>query len=327
MGTSLTTEDYLAGVDLGGTKIMAGIFNSALEPVAHSKIKTKSLQGPHAVVERVAKCVREALQNGGLDTSRLKAIGIGAPGAVDPDTGRVLFAPNLGWKEFPLRAELEALLEVPVLVENDCNICTLGVHTVELGGQPKDLVGIFLGTGIGCGIIIDGRLYSGFNRTAGEIGHMVIDLDGPVCGCGNRGCFEALAGRQALFNRIRDAVQKGQKTVLTEMLGPDLHDLRSGKLRKAIALGDAFVKQVVEEASFYTGVAVGNIINLINPEFVVLGGGLIEQLEDEMMGVIVDTARKYAMTGTAQGISIQPSKLADDAGIVGGAVLAARFFQ
>ena len=153
---------------------------------------------------------------------------------------------------------------------------------------------------------------------------MVIEVGGPKCGCGNRGCFEALASRTALFKQIETAVKDGQKTILTEMLGPDLKDLRSGDLRKAIKKGDKFVEKVVEEAAEYTGIAVGNLINIFNPEVIVLGGGIIDQLGGEMMPIILETAKDYAMDGTTEGIEIIASDVGDDAGILGGAVLAKR---
>jgi glucokinase len=211
-----------------------------------------------------------------------------------------------------------------VFVENDCNIAALGVYVTELKSKPKSMIGIFVGTGIGGGIIINGDLYSGFCHTAGEIGHMVIDINGPKCGCGNKGCFEALASRTAIFQQIKAGIKDGQKTLLTEMLGDDLGDLRSGDLRKAIRRGDKFVDRVVESAAEYIGIATANLVNILNPEVVVLGGGVIEALQDEMMGVIVETAQDYAMPGTLKGVEIIASKLGDSAGITGGAVLARR---
>ncbi|HVY68930.1 MAG TPA: ROK family protein, partial [Verrucomicrobiae bacterium] len=273
-------------------------------------------------VDRIAKCALDAIDECDLTPKQVRAIGVGAPGAVDPEEGKVVFAPNLGWENVPLQKELEKRLEMPVFLENDCNICTLGVHHTEFDAKPRHLIGIFLGTGIGAGLILDGKLFSGHNRTAGEVGHMVIEVGGPKCGCGNRGCFEALASRTAIFRRVQSAVKEGQKTILTEMLGNNLEDLRSGDIRKAIRRGDKMVEQIVEEAAEYTGIAVANLINIVNPEVVVLGGGVIDQLEDEMMAIIVETARDYAMTGTAKGIEIVASKLGDDAGITGGAVLA-----
>jgi glucokinase len=315
-------KECLVGVDLGGTKILAGVFNPQIECVGRARISTKAQRGADEVIERIVRVIQDAVDECDLELKQIKGVGIGAPGAVNPETGRVIFAPNLGWEDVPLKKELEKQLEVPVFLENDCNVATLGIYKVELKGKPRDVVGIFLGTGIGGGLILNGQLYSGFNGTAGEIGHMVIEVGGPKCGCGNKGCFEAVASRSAIFRKIQTAVKEGQKTVLSEMLGPDLEDLRSGDLRKAMKRGDKFVEHVIEEAAEYTGIAVANLINLFNPEVVVIGGGLMEQLEDDMLAIIVETAMDYAMPGTAKGIEIVASKLSDDAGITGGAVLA-----
>ena len=317
-------QEYVVGVDLGGTKILAGVFDPQLDCKGRARVSTKAERDADEVIERIARCVKEAVDECDLELKQIKAVGLGAPGAVNPESGRVIFAPNLKWEDVPLKKELEKQLDLPVFLENDCNVCTLGVYEVELKPRPRHMIGVFLGTGIGGGLILEGQLYSGFNRTAGEIGHMVLELDGPKCGCGNKGCFEALASRTAIFHRIQSAVKEGQKTVLTEMLGPELKDLRSGDLRKAIKRGDKFVEHIVEEAAEYTGVAVANLINVFNPEVIVIGGGLMEQLEGEMMAIIVETAMDYAMPGTTKGIEIIASKLGDDAGITGGAVLARR---
>lgn len=324
MGEPGGKQDIIIGVDLGGTKILAGVFNLQIKCLGRAKSSTKAARGSDAVIERVAKTVENAIDECDLDLKRVRGVGIGAPGAVEPESGRVIFAPNLGWEDVPLKKELERLLDLPVFVENDGNICTLGVYETELESKPSHVVGIFLGTGIGAGLVLNGELFSGFNRTAGEIGHMILEVGGPKCGCGNRGCFEALAGRQAIFRKIQNAVKEGEKTILTEMLGDNLTDLRSGDLRKAIRRGDKLVERVIEEAAEYTGIAVANVINLLNPEVVVLGGGIIDALEDEMLAIIVETAKDYALSGTAKGIEITASKLGDDAGIVGAAVLARR---
>ena len=317
-------KEFLVGVDLGGTKILAGVFDMHLNCVGRAKMSTKATRGEKAVVDRIARCIQDAVDECDLDLKQIRSVGIGAPGACDPESGKVIFAPNLAWENYPLKKELERHIEIPVFLENDCNIQTLGVYEKELKSKPRHVVGIFLGTGIGAGLIFDGKLFSGFNRTAGEIGHMVLEVGGPKCGCGNRGCFEALASRTALFRRIHEAVKAGQKTLLTEMLGNDLDDMRSGDLRKAIRRGDKVVEKAVEEAAEYTGIAVANVINLINPEVVVIGGGLMDALEDEMLAIIVETAHDNAMQGTDRGVEIIASKLGDDAGITGGAVLARR---
>ena len=322
MADAGTKQEYLIGVDLGGTKILAGVFNPQLKCLGRSKMSTKSERGADPVINRIARCVQDVVDECDLNLKQVKGVSVGAPGAVDSDSGRVIFAPNLGWEDVPLKKELEKQLELPVFVENDCSICTLGVYDIELERKPRNMIGIFIGTGIGGGLILEGKLYSGFNRTAGEVGHMVLEITGPKCGCGNRGCFEALASRAAIFRKIQTAIKDGQKTLLTEMLGDDLENLRSGDLRKAIKRGDKFVEGVIEEAAEYTGIAVANLINIFNPEVVVLGGGVIQALEDEMMAIIVETATEYAMPGTTKGIEIIASKLGDDAGIFGAAVLA-----
>ena len=325
MAESNSKTDHVVGVDLGGTKILAGVFDHSLETIGTAKLSTKSQRGVDEVVERIARCVRDAVDEADLNLKQVAGVGIGAPGAVDFATGTVIFAPNMeGWKEVPLKKELEKQLGVPVYVENDCNISALGVYVAELKSKPRHVVGIFVGTGIGGGLIINGELYSGVGHTAGEVGHMVLEVNGPKCGCGNKGCFEALASRTAIFQQIKAGIKDGQKTILTEMLGNDLADLRSGDLRKAIRRGDKFVDRIVESASEYIGIAVANLVNILNPEVVVLGGGVLEALADEMMSVILETASDYAMPGSMKGVEIIASKLGDSAGITGGAVLARR---
>src|SRR6266403_2786832 len=298
-------DNYVVGIDLGGTKILAGLFDGSLECIGTAKVSTKAQRGMETVISRIERCVRDAVDEADLGIKQVAGIGIGAPGAVQFETGTVIFAPNLdGWKEVPLKKELEKALGVPVFVENDGNVAVLGVHVAELKAKPRNVIGIFVGTGIGGGLIINGELYSGFNHTAGEIGHMVLEINGPKCGCGNRGCFEALASRTAIFQRIKAGIKDGEKTMLTDMLGDSLEDMRSGDLRKAIRRGDKFVGKVLEEAAGYIGIAVSTFINVLNPEVVVLGGGVMEALSDEMLPAIIKTAKDHAMPGTIKGVEI-----------------------
>jgi len=322
MPDSSDKKEYIVGVDLGGTKILAGVFKNNMDCLGRVKCSTKSQRGEKEVVARVARCVRDAIDECDLTLKQIKGIGVGAPGAVDVEQGRVIFAPNLMWEDVPLKKQLEEELAAPVYIENDCNVCTLGVYEAELDAKPDDLAGIFIGTGIGGGLILNRKLYRGFNRTAAEIGHMVVEVEGPKCSCGNRGCFEAIASRTAIFRRIQTAVKEGQKTVLVDMLGPDLKDMRSGDLRKAIRQGDKFIEKIVEEAAEYIGIATANLVNIINPQIVILGGGFIEALEDEVMSIIVETANDYAFSGSMKNVDIVASKLGDNAGITGAAVLA-----
>jgi glucokinase len=324
MAEASAKPEYYVGVDLGGTKILAGVFDEKLSCLGRTKMSTKCERGPEEVMDRIARCARDVVDECDLDFKQVRAVGIGAPGAVDPETGRVIFAPNLQWTDVPLKKMMEKQLGATVAVENDCNSATLGVFEKELQSKPRYMVGIFIGTGIGGGFILDGDLYPGFSGTAAEVGHMVIQVGGPKCNCGNRGCFEALASRTAIFRTIHAAIKDGQKTLLTELLGPDLTDLRSGDLRKAIRKGDKLVEKIVEDAAEYTGIAVANLVNILNPQTVVLGGGVIDALGDEMMAIIVETAEDYILAGTNKTVEIVASKAGDDAGIIGGAVLARR---
>jgi glucokinase len=324
MAEASAKPEYYVGVDLGGTKILAGVFDEKLSCLGRTKMSTKCERGPEEVMDRIARCARDVVDECDLDFKQVRAVGIGAPGAVDPETGRVIFAPNLQWTDVPLKKMMEKQLGATVAVENDCNSATLGVFEKELQSKPRYMAGIFIGTGIGGGFILDGDLYPGFSGTAAEVGHMVIQVGGPKCNCGNRGCFEALASRTAIFRTIHAAIKDGQKTLLTELLGPDLTDLRSGDLRKAIRKGDKLVEKIVEDAAEYTGIAVANLVNILNPQTVVLGGGVIDALGDEMMAIIVETAEDYILAGTNKTVEIVASKAGDDAGIIGGAVLARR---
>jgi len=304
-----TSKDYVMGVDLGGTKILAGVFTDKLECLGRAKKSTKAQRGADKVVDRIAACVADAIDECDLQSKQIRGIASArpAPATRSPAPSS---SPEPRLEELPAEEGAREAARPAGLRRERLQHPGVGRVRKELGGKPKSMVGVFLGTGIGAGIILDGKLWSGFNRTAGEIGHMVLHVGGPKCGCGNKGCFEALASRTAIFRMIETAVKDGQKTVLTDMLGSGLDDMRSGDLRKAIRKGDKLVEKIVEEAAEYTGIAVANIINLLNPQVVVVGGGVMDALEDDMMAVIVETAHDYAMTGTDDGIEIVASSWA-----------------
>ncbi len=315
-------SNHFIGVDFGGTKILAGIFSPSLKLLKSVKLTTKSERGVEAVIDRITRAVRDVADEADLDLKQVRAIGLGAPGAVEPESGRVIYAINVGWTNVPLKKELEKRLGLPVFVENDCKASTLGVYHLELKGKPRSMVGVFLGTGVGGGLIFDGVLHAGENFAAGEVGHMILDIDGAKSGRAARGSFESLASRTAIFYRIKSAVKEGQKTILTDMLGADLEDMRSGDLRRALRRGDKLVEKVVAEAASHTGVAVANLINVLGPEVVALGGGVIEALGEEMMPIIQKRAEELVLPGTFDAVRIIASRLGDNAGISGAAVLA-----
>ncbi len=321
MSEEKSKEHYYLGVDLGGAKILAGVFGEDLKLLGKNKIRTKPERGFEEVVQRIARCVLELADDFDIKPEQMRGLGIGAPGSISQD-GDIIFAGNLKWKDAPLKKKLEEKLKIPVFIENDCNIAALGIYHKELKGVPENMVGIFLGTGVGAGLILNRQLYRGSHLTAGEIGHTVLDVHGEKCNCGNRGCFELFASRSAIFRRIDKAIQAGEKSLLAMMSDGRMEDLRSGDLLKAMNRGDECVRKVVDEAAEYTGIAVANVVNLLNPDIIVLGGGIIDALEERMMPIIERVAREHAFPGTEDSFKVQSSKLGDDAGITGAAVLA-----
>ena len=223
----------------------------------------------------------------------------------------------------PLKAELEARIDIPAFVDNDVNVGTLGEHTFGAGQNVQNLVGIFVGTGIGGGIILNGELFHGASKTAGEIGHIIVKADGPKCGCGTRGCLEALASRTAMAKQFQKAIlKKKKKSILTELTDGDLGLIRSGTLAKAVRSKDKLTLKVFKDVTKYLGVGIGSIVNFLNPEMIVLGGGVVEALDDKFIDDIRKAAKKYALPDTLKGVQIVKAELGDNAGVLGAAALA-----
>ncbi|MBO7108322.1 MAG: ROK family protein, partial [Verrucomicrobia bacterium] len=181
-------QKYYIGIDLGGSKILAGLFDEELNLIGRNKMRTKPERGFTSVVERIARCAMDLVDDFDIKKEAIAGLGIGTPGSIGSN-GNVIFAGNLGWKDVPLKKQLEKVMQIPVAVENDCNVAAWGIYHRELKAKPVNMVGIFLGTGVGAGLILNRQLYRGTNLIAGEIGHTVLDVNGELCNCGNRGCF------------------------------------------------------------------------------------------------------------------------------------------
>lgn len=311
---------YYLGIDVGGTKILSGLFDRSLNLLAKWKIKTKADRGGDVVIDRIARAARELVEDQGLRMADMLAIGLGVPGVVIK--GRVYNAYNLRWDEVPIQTILRRRLRVPVFVDNDCNLFTLGIHRVELKGKPDTMAGVFLGTGFGGGLIINGQLFRGHNFAAGEFGQMTIDKNGLKTAHSFRGSLESLASRTGIVRALRKAVLEGEGTMLQEELGPHLTGVRSRHLRIALAERDPLAKRIVKQAAEDTGIGVAAIISAIGPEYVMINGGVIEALHKAMLPVIRKTAAAHVLPGTMDGIKIEVSKLGDDGGIHGAAILA-----
>ena len=311
------------GVDMGGTKILSAVVNASGNILATAKLPTQAKDDTSIVIDRISDCIKEAFKKSEVSEDTIRAIGIGAPGPLDPETGVVIFAPNLGWKDVPLKTELEERIGIPTFVDNDVNVGTLGEHTYGAGRGVDNVVGIFVGTGIGGGIILNGELFHGASKTAGEIGHIIVQEGGPKCGCGNRGCLEALASRTAMTKQLRNGIlKKGKKSVITKLTDGDLQQIRSGTLAKALRSKDKLTQNVFRKATKYLGVGIGSIVNFLNPDMIVLGGGVVEALDKDFIKDIRKAAKKYALPDTLKGVQIVRAQLGDDAGVLGAAALA-----
>jgi glucokinase len=313
-------------MDLGGTKILAAVVDQEGQILAEAKLRTRGEKGPDAVIKRLAQTARQAVKSAGLDWQAVLGVGIGAPGPVDTDRGIVYTPPNLpGWDKVPLAPRLSQALGVPVYLENDVNLGTIGEHALGAGRGTRDMVGIFVGTGVGGGLILEGKLRSGFRHAAGEVGHMVVMAGGPVCGCGQRGCLEALASRTAIERDIQIGLAAGRKSFIPKLTGQGTRRITSGVLARATRQGDPLITEIMVRVQWYLGLLTANIVNLVDPEMVVLGGGIIEAFGAEFLKPIRATARQHFIQQTdANKVRIVVAELGDHAGVLGAAVLAHR---
>ncbi len=311
------------GVDVGGTKVQASLVRESGEIVAREKRPTPRKKGPERAVAALEKCMDDAVQKGGVTPDDLTAIGVAVPGVVDPGSGLVVNTPNMDLTGVHLGALLAARFKAPIVVGNDGNFGALGEAWLGSARRTPSALYICVGTGIGGGLVRRGKLWRGDRDSAGEIGHMLMQIGGPLCGCGNRGCFEALASRTAIERDLREAVAAGRKTMLLELTGGDLSVIRSGMIRKALDAEDELVCEIVRRAAEVLGYACVNVRHLIDPEAIVLGGGLIEACSDFIMPIIEHVVGVDPLPGAREGGRVLASALGDDA-VSLGAVAAAR---
>jgi len=315
-------DNHILAIDLGGTKIETAVFDGAGSIVGRSRGKTEAHLGSEAVFERIVRIGTEAVDNAGIDSGSLLAIGVGSPGPLDPDTGYIIETANLDFRNFPLGPRLAETFGHPAFVENDVNAGTYGEFRAGAARGASSVLGVFIGTGIGGGLVLDGALYHGFGKNAGEVGHIIVKAGGPRCGCGRRGCLEAMASRTAITRRIKKRVKRGHKTLITKLLGKRFTEVPSKVLKEAYEAGDRVVTEVVHKAAAYAGLGIGSLVNVLNPEVIVLGGGVIEALGTEIIGLIESSTRDTAFEYSFRGVRVVRASLGDDAGITGAAILA-----
>ncbi|NLP08891.1 ROK family protein [bacterium] len=315
-------QEYVVGIDLGGTKIYAAVVDHKGRILGIGRKRTKAELGFETTVQRMAICVKEAAAEADVNLDEVIAVGVGSPGPLDLKRGMIIETPNLGWKDAPLKASLKALLKRPVAIDNDGNVGLLGEYAYGAGHGCRDMVGLFIGTGIGGGVIINGKLLHGFNENAGELGHMILNPEGPMCGCGTRGCLEAFASRLAIEREIRAAVAGGAAAAIFDNVEKPDAPLRSKRLSEAFAAGDAAVVAAVEKSARYVGYGVASLLNIFNPEVVVIGGGVVEAIGEPYVRLVEQTASQNVFKIALRNVRIVAAELKDDSAVLGAAMLA-----
>lgn len=322
---------YTAAVDLGGTKVMAAITDSKHRVLARAKVSTDVQGGAEAITDQMARGIRKAAKKAGLRRRDISAVGACVPGPADPATGMVLRAVNLGWdRPLPLAQNLSRTLgDIPVLLENDVNAGTYGELVAGAAVGQQDVIGIFVGTGIGGGIVLAGALRRGPRFIAGEVGHTIIQVDGPLCSCGNRGCAEILASRSALERGIWDALEGGRTSVVTELMeAKGERRITSGIIRRAFKRQDPLVMELVRDMAHHLGLLTASLTNVLDPQMVVFGGGVVEKMGESLLKMVRKAAYPNLMMreDLTDQLSIVAAQLGDDAGAVGAAALAREAF-
>ncbi len=305
---------YLLGHDIGGTKLAVVIADREGNILHKVRRPTAAERGPEAVVASLIDMSREAMASTAFAVEEMAGIGISCGGPLDTKTGVVYAPPNLpGWDEVPLRAWLESEMALPVHVENDANAGALAEWTFGAGRGCRHMVYMTMSTGIGGGIILDGRLYRGPGDTAGEVGHMTIVENGPACGCGKRGCLESLCSGPSIARRARERLQKRPGSAMVDLVDGDVSRITAETVMAAARKGDPCAREIVDETARYMAVGLGNIVNILNPEIVVIGTILVKA-RDLLMEPIRDYLRRETWSRVYDTVRVVPAGLGDAVG-------------
>ncbi len=309
------------GVDLGGTKVEVAWVDRDGRIIGATRRPTGRERGPEGILADLIACLTEDCFSS--TDHPMAGVGVGVAGQVDPATGVVSHAPNLAWNDFPLRARLKDALRMPISVVNDVQAATYGEWKHGAGRDVENLVCLFVGTGIGGGVVSSGRLLQGCGGSAGELGHITIERHGPRCSCGNRGCLEAFAAGWAIARRAQEAVAADRRAgeTLLRLAGGDSNRLTAGTVAKAVHQGDPLASQLLRETGEALGVGIASVANAFNPCLVILGGGVVEGLP-ELVDIAQQETRSRALDAALRSLRIVRPSLGRHAGTIGAAVWA-----
>lgn len=308
----------VVGIDLGGTNMQIGVVGEGGKVLGTARKKTKAADGMDAVLSRLCDGVAEACADAKVTASQIAGVGIGAPGAVDPVKGVVIEAVNLRWSDVPLASILTKKLGVSTFLDNDVNVAVYGENKVGAGKNAGDLLGVWVGTGIGGGLILNGELYYGTFMTAGEIGHTILLPNNPP---GHRS-LEHNCSRTAVVDRLVRLIQGNSESSLSTMVDGDFERIKSKVVAKAYEDGDKLTVEVVDDAASFLGIAISNVVTLLSLGRVVLGGGLTEAIGQPFVNKVAESCRRFAFPDVCKKVEFVASKLKDDAGVVGAGLIA-----
>ncbi len=309
-------KKHVVGIDIGGTKLATVVADTAGNILNKVRKPTLAERGPEYARQLLFDMVHETIELAGLERTAISAIGVSCGGPLDTKTGIVYSPPNLpGWDALPLKSQLESEFEIPVTIENDANASALAEYRFGGGRGYNAVLYMTMSTGIGGGIVLDGQVYHGANDSAGEVGHQILLPDGPLCGCGKRGCLEALCSGPAIARRAQAAVrnEKASATTLLDLAGGHIESVRSEHVLEAARQGDALALRLVEETAYYMGWGIANLVNILNPDIVLLGTIAIAA-GDLLLNPIRKTVSEFAMTRPAEAVKIAPAQLGEALG-------------
>ena len=311
---------YYVGIDVGGTNLKAGVVDENGHIISKVDCPTKVERGHEAVVADMAKLALRAIEKSGVSMDEVKSVGIGIPGILDPRTGIVPFCTNLGWHNVPLIELMQKDVHKPIYVDNDATVATLAENVAGVSAGAKSSVFLTLGTGVGGGVVIDGKVYSGAHGVGSELGHMIVVIDGEDCTCGNKGCFERYASATAIIREAKRAVEKHPESAILARCGGDAEKINAKIVIDCAKAGDETAKQVFDE--YVKGLAHGivSLFNVLDPEVIVLGGG-VSMAGEYLLDAVREAVRPLVFFKTLPYPSIQLAQLGADAGIIGAALL------
>lgn len=314
----------IISIDLGGTKVLSALINSNNEIVMRKKIPTDMSKGNNNLVRITADAVNEIFKDSGLSEKNIRAVCVGVPGTVSPISGIISNAPNLGITHFNIKEAFSKYFHVPILIENDVNLAGLGIKKFETSEDSKNMIVVFVGTGIGSALFFEGKIYRGSTFYAGEIGHILIEQNGSLSAKSKKKTLELLASRTAIVKSIKKDLKKGKKSILYEFKSPN-KILKSKSLANAVKQNDPIAVKHVKKASVILGATLGSVTTLLNLDTIVLGGGVIEAMHSFMVPEIRSAFKNVVIPDSGKHVKILSTKLGDDAALYGGVALAEEF--